>query len=133
MQSTKSQYPKNGFIMHSVYQKQVELLLLILPEVAKISAFALHGGTAINLFIRELPRLSVDIDLTYVPIQDRSTTLLGIKHHLVELERSLHKKFSKLHINNQGTKGKLIISRGRSQIKIEVNLVKRGCLSTSTI
>ena len=86
--------------MHSVYQKQVELLLLILPEVAKIKEFALHGGTAINLFIRNQPRLSVDIDLTYVPIQDRATTLAGIKHHLGELESSLNKKFPKLHINN---------------------------------
>ena len=59
------------------YQKQVELLLLVLPEVAKIDAFAFHGGTAINLFIRDLPRLSVDIDLTYVPIQDRETMRKG--------------------------------------------------------
>lgn len=116
--------------MHSVYQKQVELLLLILPEVAKISAFALHGGTAINLFIRNQPRLSVDIDLTYVPIQDRDTTFAEMERLLGGLEATLIKRFPRLRINNQSTKGKLIISRGRSQIKIEVNLVKRGCLST---
>ena len=41
------------------YKKQVKLLLDVLPEVAKESCFALHGGTAINLFVRDLPRLSV--------------------------------------------------------------------------
>ena len=116
--------------MHSVYQKQVELLLLILPEVAKIKEFALHGGTAINLFIRDLPRLSVDIDLTYVHIQDRDTTLAEMERLLGGLEATLIKRFPRFRINNQSTKGKLIISRGRSQIKMEVNLVKRGCLST---
>jgi len=30
------------------YKKQVSLLLLVLPEIAKERCFALHGGTAIN-------------------------------------------------------------------------------------
>ncbi len=57
-----------------IYRKQAELLLSVLPEVAKEPCFAMHGGTAINLFIREMPRLSVDIDLTYLPIEDRPTS-----------------------------------------------------------
>jgi len=61
-----------------IYKKQVALLLQILPEVAKEKMFAIHGGTAINLFVRNMPRLSVDIDLTYIPIQDRSTSLSTI-------------------------------------------------------
>lgn len=52
------------------YKSQVVLLLNVLPEVAKEECFALHGGTAINLFVRNMPRLSVDIDLTYIPIED---------------------------------------------------------------
>ena len=44
------------------YQTQVGLLVQTLPLVAAETAFALKGGTAINLFIRDLPRLSVDID-----------------------------------------------------------------------
>ena len=48
------------------YKDQVALLLNVLPEVAKQKCSALHGGTAINLFIRDMPRLSVDIDLTYM-------------------------------------------------------------------
>lgn len=45
------------------YKKQVTLILRVLPIVAQESCFALKGGTAINLFIRNMPRLSVDIDL----------------------------------------------------------------------
>lgn len=48
------------------YEAQVALLVRILPHVAKEDVFALKGGTAINLFYRDLPRLSVDIDLTYL-------------------------------------------------------------------
>ncbi len=50
--------------MDEVYKKQVKLILDVLPEVAREEHFALHGGTAINLFVRDMPRLSVDIDLT---------------------------------------------------------------------
>lgn len=60
------------------YTKQVALLLDVLPEVAKETCFAMHGGTAINLFVRDMPRLSVDIDLTYVPIEERTTSLKHI-------------------------------------------------------
>ena len=53
------------------FYRQVVLLVELLPLVARESCFALKGGTAINLFIRDMPRLSVDIDLTYLPIQER--------------------------------------------------------------
>ena len=52
--------------MRQDYRKQAELLLEILPEVAKLSCFALHGGTAINFFVRNMPHLSVDIDLMHI-------------------------------------------------------------------
>ncbi len=47
-----------------LYRRQVALLIRILPLVAEEESFALKGGTAINLFVRDMPRLSVDIDLT---------------------------------------------------------------------
>lgn len=56
--------------MEKIYKDQVKLLLDVLPLVSKGQCFALHGGTAINLFIRNMPRLSVDIDITYLPIED---------------------------------------------------------------
>jgi len=60
------------------YAAQVALLVRILPYVAGEFIFALKGGTAINLFYRDLPRLSVDIDLTYLPIKDRAESLIEI-------------------------------------------------------
>ena len=57
------------------YEAQVALLVRALPHVAGENVFALKGGTAINLFYRDLPRLSVDIDLTYLPIKDRAESL----------------------------------------------------------
>ncbi|VAW49679.1 Ync [hydrothermal vent metagenome] len=64
--------------MNEAYKKQVKLVLDVLPEVAKEDCFALHGGTAINLFVRNMPRLSVDIDLTYIEIAQRKKTLDAI-------------------------------------------------------
>lgn len=55
----------------SPYYKQVSLLIRMLPVVATETVFALKGGTAINLFVRDFPRLSVDIDLAYLPLEPR--------------------------------------------------------------
>jgi hypothetical protein len=67
------------------FYRQVVLLVELLPLIARESCFALKGGTAINLFIRDLPRLSVDIDLTYIPIQDRGRSLAHIDESLRRL------------------------------------------------
>ena len=53
------------------FTEQVRLLVMLLPHVAKQDCFALKGGTAINLFLRDMPRLSVDIDLAYIPVSER--------------------------------------------------------------
>jgi hypothetical protein len=68
------------------YKEQVDLLLQILPHVAKEKVFALYGGTAINLFVHELLRASVDIDLIYLPIDDRKTTLRNISDALERIK-----------------------------------------------
>jgi len=57
------------------YAAQVALLVQILPEIAREDCFALKGGTAINLFYRDLPRLSVDIDLTYLFLEPHDQAL----------------------------------------------------------
>lgn len=54
-----------------IYRQKVELLLRLMPIVMEEGVFAVHGGTAINLFLMDLPRMSVDIDLTYVPLAGR--------------------------------------------------------------
>jgi hypothetical protein len=60
------------------YNTQVRLLLRCLPEIGRYKCFALKGGSAINLFVQEMPRVSVDIDLTYLPLKSRTEALLEI-------------------------------------------------------
>ncbi len=69
----------------SVYFRQVRLLISILPEVAKENSFALKGGTAINLFVRDFPRLSVDIDLAYLPLEPRVEALKNARSALFRI------------------------------------------------
>lgn len=114
--------------MEATYRKQVALLLSVLPEVAKEKCFALHGGTAINLFVRDMPRLSVDIDLTYLPIEDRETTLAHIAEALERIKANIEKVVPNVRILHRQDAGKLLISANRVDIKLEVNLVNRGAL-----
>ncbi len=58
-----------------MYRKQVGLLIRIMPSVYGIKDFAVHGGTAINLFVKDMPRYSVDIDITYIPVKNREESL----------------------------------------------------------
>jgi predicted nucleotidyltransferase component of viral defense system len=115
--------------MEKVYRQQVSLLLTVLPEVAKEKCFALHGGTAINLFVRDMPRLSVDIDLTYLPIEDRESSLKHIAEALERLKSSLEKIIPGVHVNPRLDAGKLQISANKVDIKLEVNLVNRGAIA----
>lgn len=112
------------------YKKQVALLLDVLPEVAKESCFALHGGTAINLFIRDMPRLSVDIDLTYVPVEDRKTSLTNIADALERIQKNIKAANPNTRVEHKKENSKLQISSQDSQIKIEVNQVGRGTIET---
>ncbi len=116
----------------SRYRSQVELLLKLLPIIAKEECFALKGGTAINLFVRDLPRLSVDIDLTYLPVSDRSKSLKGIHESLNNVKVNIEKTLPHININSSQLKGstdvKLNCQYRNAQIKIEVNTVTRGHL-----
>jgi predicted nucleotidyltransferase component of viral defense system len=115
--------------MEKVYRQQVSLLLSVLPEVAKEKCFALHGGTAINLFVRDMPRLSVDIDLTYLPIEDRETSLKNIGEALGRIKTNIEKVVPSVRVVARLDAGKLQISANRADIKLEVNLVNRGVLA----
>jgi predicted nucleotidyltransferase component of viral defense system len=112
-----------------IYRNQVALLLAVLPEVAKENTFALHGGTALNLFVRDMPRLSVDIDLTYLPIEDRGTTLKNIALALERIKVNIEKAVAGVKVDHQQEIGKLQISIPGAAIKLEANLVKRGTLT----
>ena len=115
--------------MRQDYKEQVELLLEVLPEVAKQSCFVLHGGTAINFFVREMPRLSVDIDLTYMPLEDRDTSLNNINQGLSRIKSGIESKKRGMQVVHQQNVCKLFISRSGAQTKIEVNMVKRGVIA----
>ena len=116
-----------------VYRKQVALLIRTVPFVATETEFALKGGTAINLFIRDMPRLSVDIDLTYVPVADRATSLKAIDAGMKRIASAVAKGIPGAQVNSSQPKGedcttKLILRADDAQIKIEVTPVLRGCV-----
>lgn len=115
----------------TVFFRQAELLLRVLPSVNEEEAFALKGGTAINFFFRDLPRLSVDIDLTYLPVNDRETALMEIGKALLRILQRVEKTipgvrtFSKKDRELDAVAG-LLIRHGDATIKVEPNRVLRG-------
>ena len=84
--------------MNDVYRKKVELLLRILPFVTDEECFAVHGGTAINLFVKNLTRLSVDIDVTYIPLEDRTSSLNHINEALMRIADRVRRSFRDIRI-----------------------------------
>lgn len=75
----------------TAYAQKVELLLRLMPIIMEEGVFAVHGGTAINLFLKNLPRYSVDIDLTYIPLADRSASIEDINTHLKSISEKAKK------------------------------------------
>jgi predicted nucleotidyltransferase component of viral defense system len=114
------------------YHKQVALLISVIPEIAFDSRFALHGGTAINLFVRDMPRLSVDIDLTYIPIEDRETSFNNISEALVKIKSSIEKRLQGSRVEHKLEMHKLLVSHNNAIIKIEVSQIVRGILGAVT-
>ncbi len=116
--------------LNSKYFEQVRLLIDILPLIAQNPHFALKGGTAINLFVFDMPRLSVDIDLCYLPLTDRDQALNDI-HQFI---RSLSERIESLGLqvreqkNTEGLESTLFVQSKKIEIKIEINLVVRGAV-----
>lgn len=118
-------------MIQSQYFKQANLLLRILPFLAGESDFALKGGTAINFFVRDFPRLSVDIDITYLPINDRNTALQEISLMLLRYSTYIQKIFPNSKVTEKKFKDSnlingLIVVNDNTTIKIEPNLIIRG-------
>lgn len=115
------------------YRHQVALLIETLPFVAAERDFALKGGTAINLFVRDMPRLSVDIDLTYLPVAGRPESLAAIDAGMKKMAVAIGKGIPGVKVNEvvnraEGIVTKLTLQRADAQIKIEVTPVLRGCV-----
>ena len=116
------------------YYRQVQLLVRVLPRVAVERCFALKGGTAINLFIRDLPRLSVDIDLAYLPVSDYDTSRTEIDAALRRIATDLSTGSPSYGVTvgaNDGTGmiDTLSVTDGTHTVKIEVNPVLRGSVN----
>jgi len=123
--------------MKDAYKKQVSLLLDILPDVAKEDVFALHGGTAINLFCLNMPRLSVDIDLTYIPVsENRDVDLQNIRSALERIKERLHKRMPSIRFSDSVKNEeelKLICTTSDALVKIEVNQINRGVIAAPDV
>ncbi|MEI7629253.1 MAG: nucleotidyl transferase AbiEii/AbiGii toxin family protein [Bacteroidota bacterium] len=117
---------------NKTYNKQATLLISMIPEIASDQRFALHGGTAINLFVRDMPRISVDIDLTYTPFEDRETSFRNISQALVEMRARIEKRFPRIRIEHKEDALKLLVANKDAMIKIEVSQIVRGLLGPVT-
>ena len=116
--------------MDKAYADTVRLLLAVCPDVFANDVFAMKGGTAINLFVRDMPRLSVDINVVYTRWQvPRDQALAAISGELSVIEKRLTRAAG-LNVRTIASRGlsdsKLVIDNGDSQVKVEVNVVFRG-------
>jgi predicted nucleotidyltransferase component of viral defense system len=115
--------------MDKTHADTVRLLLTVAPDVFVNDIFALKGGTALNLFLHDMPRLSVDIDVVYVPWQTpREQALAQIAGELGAIAKRLDRlglRTRKIAANGMGDT-KLLVETEGEQVKIEVNTVFRG-------
>ena len=120
------------------YSEQVELLVRVLPIVAAAECFALKGGTAINLFYRDTPRLSVDIDLVYTPIKTRDESLSEISTAMADIGNAITRRLGsvKVQYSRMGRTDviiKLLVQSERAVVKIELSPVLRGTVYPSAV
>lgn len=85
-------------------------MLEVLPFVVEEEDLALHGGIAINLFVRNMPRLSVDVGITYIPVEDRDTSLKNIAIILKRIQARLESRVVGISVEPKVNIGKLFIS-----------------------
>ncbi len=112
--------------MDSTYLRQAELVVRCIPAIAAEPSFAIKGGTAINLFQLNLPRLSVDIDLTFLPVTDRSTAIAGINAALQRIEKRLEARGIAVRTRGTDVSRKIACFANGAEIKIEPNFILRG-------
>ncbi|WP_279050991.1 nucleotidyl transferase AbiEii/AbiGii toxin family protein [Cedecea davisae] len=114
----------------SPFYRQVALLVRTLPVVALENCFALKGGTAINLFVRNFSRLSVDIDLAYIPLENRDEALPHVREAISRIASILETQsgLNAVLQTNNSDEMRIIVSSEDAQIKVEVSPVARGTL-----
>jgi len=119
-------------LKNSKYFRQVELLLSVLQLLNESQNFALKGGTAINLFLLDMPRLSVDLDLTYLPLDSRESALKAIRTEMKALAARTKEAIPSVKVqlpsSNVTAGSTLIASRADAHVKVEPNTTLRGHL-----
>ncbi|MDR0370530.1 MAG: nucleotidyl transferase AbiEii/AbiGii toxin family protein [Prevotellaceae bacterium] len=101
-------------------------MLKIVPIIADVECFAIHGGTAINLYMLDLPRYSVDIDLTYIPLKPRNEAFAEIRDNLMEIERKIKSVVPNMIIDEKPNK--IFCNQRGTMVKVEVSGIKRGLI-----
>ena len=119
------------------YFRQVELLLALMPLVGRERCFALKGGSAINLFVRDLPRLSVDLDLTFVPVKERAQSMAEMDAALARMAGAIGRALTGVEIQHgagrPGERTKLFVKRDGVGVKVETSPVLRGAVGQPDI
>ncbi|MDL2321615.1 nucleotidyl transferase AbiEii/AbiGii toxin family protein [Desulfosarcina sp. OttesenSCG-928-B08] len=123
-----------------VYARQARLLLHILScldyeTLAGEPFFALKGGTALNFFVQPFPRLSVDIDLTYCPLDERDAALAAMCESLQRLTDALQARLPGIQCTHTRPAGgdKLLVRFDGASVKVEPNGVIRGTVFPTEI
>lgn len=113
--------------MTEAYRRQSDLLLETLRIAAGQDVFALKGGTAINFFFRNCPRLSVDIDLCYLPLNGRDEAFRDIRKNMEAIGSEIRKFLSGAEVDTREN-FKALVRKDGMLVKIEVNEVVPGTL-----
>jgi predicted nucleotidyltransferase component of viral defense system len=116
-------------MIHPRYLAQVRLLLQLLPAVFREKDFFLKGGTAINFFLRDVPRLSVDIDLVYGTVADRESSLMAINTGMEKIAREIRSRIPGSRIREKRLSGSIVslyVNAGTVTVKLEMNTILRG-------
>jgi hypothetical protein len=112
--------------MNKLYKQQVELLLKIIPTLSGIECFTVHGGAAINLYVLDLPRYSVDIDVTYIPIKPREESFAEIHKNLAVIKERIKTTVPNVIVSEKPNK--IYCNQRGVMVKVEVSGTKRGLI-----
>ena len=115
--------------MNREYLETARLLIQVAPLVFVDNQFGLKGGTAINLFLRDMPRLSVDVDLVFTDhAVGRKEAIARINAAVRDAADRLRARRLEAYVPGAGSDGetKLMVRSGAAEVKVEINTVMRG-------
>jgi predicted nucleotidyltransferase component of viral defense system len=118
--------------MNQTYLDTAKALVAAAPHIFFDDTFALKGGTAINLFFRDMPRLSVDLDLV---LPDHTLPWAAARKRIDGTLAESRKRLQSAGFQvaaaagNSGQETRLQLTRGNVLVKVEVNFVMRGTVN----